>query len=49
MKLSPREDERVCCDISVEDYQDLREKKKFLNIMRRISEIAVKADSELSK
>ena len=35
----PREDHRVCCDISVEDYQDLRDKGRFLYMIGRISEI----------
>ena len=38
-RVVPREDHRICCDISVEDYQDLQDKEKFLYMLGRISEI----------
>lgn len=47
-RLVPREGKLVCCDVSVEDYQDLLDKESFLRMVYRISEVAVKADTDLS-
>lgn len=41
----PREGRHVCCDVSVEDYQDLRDKQKLLYLMDRIAELPVKIAS----
>ena len=48
LRRAPREGHHVCCDVSVEDYQDLKEKENFLYLLGRLSEVAVKAGPEPS-
>ena len=44
-RLNPR----VSCEVSVEDYQDLSDKKGYLYLMPRIAEVGVKAGPEAPK